>query len=229
MIIINDSCTSKKTWCLSLLLLCWALGWSHHEYTCPIWELSQITIVLWVLRMFKPHWLSKLDVLGAGHSSADLKSCGVRSGVQTLYSSGRSLELWAPSWLWVTMLGVVRMVRLSLSLSYRFRCGCFHVCLMWRSRSARFGVSFRGNCSIWSCRFTVSLSGGEFRIFLCHHLEPLWSAHIYVQAGLWIPAFPGGAVILLAWDAGNLGFLFFQIITSSGVLPLASVRADAVI
>lgn len=75
----------------------------------------------------------------------------------------------------------------------------------------------------------MSLLGGEFRILLCHHLEPLWPSHIYVQAGLWIPVFPGRTVILLAWDAGNLGFLFFQIIISSGVFPLASVRADAVI
>lgn len=117
--------------------------------------------------------------------------------------------------------GVVYMVRLCLSLSYRFRCGCFHICLMWRNCSARFVVSFRENCSIRSYRFAVSLSGGEFRILLCHHLEPLWSAHIHVQAGPWIPACLAGAVILLAWDAGNLGFLFFQIITSSDVLPLA--------
>ena len=30
---------------------------------------------------------------------------------------------------------------------------------------------FRGNCSVCSCRFGVSIGGGEFRILLCCHLE----------------------------------------------------------
>lgn len=36
--------------------------------------------------------------------------------------------------------------------------------------SASFQVSFRGNCPIYSCIFGMSLEGGEFWTFLCHHL-----------------------------------------------------------
>ena len=32
-------------------------------------------------------------------------------------------------------------------------------------------VFFRGNCSICICRVSVSVGGGEFRLFLCHHLK----------------------------------------------------------
>lgn len=61
---------------------------------------------------------------------------------------------------------------------------------MCRSHSGSFEVSFRGNCSMYNCRFSVSLEGGEFMILLrCHlELEPLWLPHIYAQAGPWIPS-----------------------------------------
>lgn len=31
---------------------------------------------------------------------------------------------------------------------------------------------FRGNCSMYRCRFSVFVNGGELRVFLCHHLGP---------------------------------------------------------
>lgn len=39
----------------------------------------------------------------------------------------------------------------------------FLVCPVCRSHSASFWISFRGNCSICCCTFSVSLGGGEFR------------------------------------------------------------------
>lgn len=50
--------------------------------------------------------------------------------------------------------------------------------LMWRSYSANFHFFFGVNCTISSCRLGVSLGGGEFRLFLCHHVELLFRAYI---------------------------------------------------
>ena len=50
-------------------------------------------------------------------------------------------------------------------------CFFFLICSLCRSHLSRFLVSFRGNCSICSCRFGVSVGGDEFRIHLHHHLE----------------------------------------------------------
>lgn len=67
-----------------------------------------------------------------------------------------------------------------LSLSYLFLCefSLFHP--MHRHYSAGMGVFvfflfvsclfFRGNCSICSCRFSVSMDGGEFRILVHNQL-----------------------------------------------------------
>ena len=44
--------------------------------------------------------------------------------------------------------------------------------LLWRFWSSSFHVPFRRNYSICSCWFVVSVGGGEFGIFLHHHLEP---------------------------------------------------------
>ena len=32
-------------------------------------------------------------------------------------------------------------------------------------------ISFRGNYSMWRCRFVLWMGGSEFRVLLCHHLE----------------------------------------------------------
>ena len=66
------------------------------------------------------------------------------------------------------------MVRQSLSLSSPLWCGLsffFLICSMCRSNLSRFLVSFRGNCSICSCRFGVSVGGDQFRMHLCHCFE----------------------------------------------------------
>ena len=61
------------------------------------------------------------------------------------------------------------MARLCFCLSYPFWCRYFLIHLM-RSSSAGFQISFRGNCSVYSCPFNVSVWGGESRSPLCHHL-----------------------------------------------------------
>lgn len=45
--------------------------------------------------------------------------------------------------------------------------------VLWGSCSASSRVLFRGSCSIYSCKFLVSVGGDEVRIFLHHHLELL--------------------------------------------------------
>ena len=52
-----------------------------------------------------------------------------------------------------------------------FLCGFSLIHPMCRNHLASFWVFFRGNFSICSCRFGVFMGGGEFRIFLCCHLE----------------------------------------------------------
>lgn len=44
--------------------------------------------------------------------------------------------------------------------------------LLRRSCSTRFLCLFRGNCFICSCRFSMSVGGGEFSLFLCHSIGP---------------------------------------------------------
>lgn len=43
--------------------------------------------------------------------------------------------------------------------------------LVWRPCSSSFQVFFQGNYSICSCKFMVFVGGGEFRVFLGHHLK----------------------------------------------------------
>lgn len=65
-----------------------------------------------------PHWFSKLDVLEARISGADLKSLGSWCAVQILPSSGRSSEFWIPFLLWVLAWGGVYGEIVSLSLLF---------------------------------------------------------------------------------------------------------------
>ena len=73
-----------------------------------------------------------------------------------------------------------------LSLSYLFWCGYFLVCLMCRRCSASFWISFRGNCSVCSCRFGVFVGGDEFRGLLYYHLglEICESFVLYISSNL---------------------------------------------
>ena len=63
----------------------------------------------------------------------------------------------------------------------RFDVDFFPICLMWRSCPASFCISFRGNCSVWSCRFEVSMGGGEFRNLLRCRLRLELSVGLLVE------------------------------------------------
>ena len=76
----------------------------------------------------------------------------------------------SPSWLQGTMPRVGFMMRECLSLLNPFRYGYFLSCPMCRSHSTSFWISFRGNRSICSCIFGVSMGGRKVRNLLCHHL-----------------------------------------------------------
>lgn len=89
-----------------------------------------------------------------------------------------------------------------------------------------FRVFSRGNCSICSCRFSVSLGGGELRIFLRHHLEvepspthALLDTPSLPDSNTWdvhpTPYSPQCSIILTY-------FLFEAFPTFSGQWPLAS-------
>lgn len=62
------------------------------------------------------------------------------------------------------------MARWCLSLSILSDVGVFLICLMCRSVLLSSWVSFRGSASICSCKLDLSMAGGEFKIFLHHHL-----------------------------------------------------------
>ena len=77
--------------------------------------------------------------------------------------AGESLYLWGFSWFGVT--GETT----SLPLWPILR-GPFIFCC-----ATRFWVFFRGSCSPCSHKYGVSMGGGEFQLFLCHHLELILS------------------------------------------------------
>lgn len=74
-----------------------------------------------------------------------------------------------PFCLWVTTQGMGFLVGLHLYLSYLSQCGSFILCCGWVS----FQVLPRGNCSICSCRFVVSMEGDESGPYYAAILNPL--------------------------------------------------------
>lgn len=108
--------------------------------------------------------------MGACLSGRSLKSWDPRCGVQTLYSSGRSWELYVPSQLWVAMLGV-GIYGLHLSLSCHVSVD-FSVRLMCRSHSASFWIAFRGSCPVCGRRLSVSVGGGSSGSYVTRRLDP---------------------------------------------------------
>ena len=115
----------------------------------------------------KPHWFSKPDVLGPHLFGTGPSGCDAWCGVWTPCFLGRSSVFVRSPWLWVTMLWVEYLSRpflLSISVWPFYP-------LLCRNCSASFQAFFRGNGSTSSWGFGVSVGGGEFRIFLHHHVE----------------------------------------------------------
>lgn len=105
---------SQEIWALfKELLLCWALRWvscmgAREELLLS----SPQPRGSWGC---EPHWFSKLHVLGDCLSGA-----GLKCGVWTFPSSGRSSRFPVPFWLWFTSLWMWFITRLCPSLSYTF-------------------------------------------------------------------------------------------------------------
>lgn len=113
-----------------------------------LWVLLSQTLLIFKVRCFE-------DFLGA-----DLKSLGAKVKFKPYFSEsegcfpccGRLHQRW-------------KLQRGCISISPTYSdVHFFLVCLMCRSHSASFWISFRENCSLYSCRFGVSLVGGKLWI-----------------------------------------------------------------
>lgn len=96
-----------------------------------------------------PSGLHPISLQLQGTHTFHYKSWDDRCGIQNLFSPRRSWELGISS-----CGGVLGWSLWQACVSYSFRCGHFPYCLMCRSWSASFWISFRGNCS---CVFVHSV------------------------------------------------------------------------
>lgn len=84
---------------------------------------------------------------------------------------GKDESCWVPfQYMWLCQ-GRDYWQDLCLYLSHLFRCGIFLVCTMCRSHLVSLWISLTANCSVWSCRFAVSVWESKFKSLLCCHLE----------------------------------------------------------
>ena len=124
-------------------------------------------------------------------SGAHLKSCGAWCGVEALCFSGRR------SWFWVLIIdchtgdGVYGEIASQplLSTLWVFFFFFSPVCLVLGF--VVVVVFSRRHCSIFRCRFAVSMGGDEFRDFLHYRLEPamlLWFYNIAWNQEMWCPS-----------------------------------------
>lgn len=88
---------------------------------------------------------------------------------------GGAPKLWDPSWLWVTVPGVKFLVRPLLCFSYPVSCDPFLLC--WCEEADHLVFRSFSKASMYSCRSGLSMGGGEFSMFLFHHLEPPFKCH----------------------------------------------------
>lgn len=141
-----------------LLILHWSLGWLS-LYTSSLRQVSQFPIALWVSWMF-----SKPDILWS-HIYVVGPRCWSAYGAQIPHSSERSSGFWDPSCSRDGIFGKTTSLSLLTILIWPF------YCLLWRSIQLVLTSFLRGIYSICNCRFSVSVGGSEFRIFIHHHLE----------------------------------------------------------
>lgn len=132
----------------------------------PLKTASLFTMVLWI------SWLIELGIWGdLSFRQYSYSLCGPNPLLCREKIGGRT-----PFQLYGTVLGVRIMVRVCLDLSYLFRCRYFLIDFMYRSHRVSFLISFRGNCSMCSCRFGASVGGRTFKNLICHHLGRLLQA-----------------------------------------------------
>lgn len=122
---------------------------------------SLYPIILWV--PWWALWLSELDILETCSSGGSLKGWVAKYRVQTFTPHGK-----AGSWVFSpdSMLLCLRWDLLWKCVSVfstHFHMGIFLFHLMCRSDSASFYISFKGNCSVYTCTFVVSMGGGRVK------------------------------------------------------------------
>lgn len=137
----------------------------------PLRTVSKFPKTLWVSWM-QSQLALKLDILESQHSGRSLTRWGVRWRVQ-ISDSSEAVGSWEfhPGCVDCARGGGLWWSCVSASYPLQCRIFFFLICLIYKS-SASFWISFKGNCSVCSCRFDVSLGSGEFRKLLCHRLEP---------------------------------------------------------
>lgn len=134
----------------------------------PLRTVSPFTVALWVSWMKAP-LAFKARCFWVRLSGSGLKSWGTKSRVQAFCYSRRSSRLWVFSWLWLARPGLGLWWDCVSASPIHFT---FLICPMCRIHSARVFFPPRGNRSVCSYRFSVSLRGREFRILLHCCLEP---------------------------------------------------------
>lgn len=150
----------------------------------PVRAASLFAAVLWDSWTQVP--VAFKDVLGAQPSDGSLESWGTSCAVQTINSQGKAGSL-DPSWLDYTVLGVEFMARMCLRLSCSFQCGYFFPQCGYRSLSASFWISLRGNCYYAAIHSVYLWKEGNLGI-----CSPFWSQSIL--------RFLMFAFILFSWE-----------------------------
>lgn len=87
--------------------------------------------------------------------------------LQTLHVQFKPFTLHGEAGNWGSLLTLCCCVRVELrvclSLSYRFQCGCLLSSLMYKSHSASFWISFRRNCALCNCTFSMPVRKRKLR------------------------------------------------------------------
>lgn len=172
------------TWCFCLLPSDWAWVYSYGVCSCSHLKSALYAIILW------DSWMQ-----------APLESKAFKAGMLDMWCKpvtpqGEDGSWWFPSGHMVLCQQCRSMVKMCHSLSYQFWCE-FHSHPMCGSHSISFLISLRGNCSMCSCIFSVSMGGGKFRKLLCYHLGLEYSLGGTTLKHMFYTAFPSFSAELI--------------------------------
>lgn len=122
---------------------------------------------------------------------------------------GKDPYLCDSSQLWIAEIGCGFSLGETVSLPLRPISVLSFKPLVWRPCSSSFQVFFQGNYSICSCKFMVFVGGGEFRVFLGHHLKSSPVSKLVLKMK-WIIACGKRKVILSTYAdcISSWGYLF---------------------
>lgn len=113
----------------------------------------------------EPLWLSEPGVWGAGRTHS--LGGNLKTSDHTFFFQFKPFTLHAEAGNWGSLLTLCYWVRVELrvclSLSYQFQCGCLLSSLMYKSHSASFWISFRRNCALCNCTFSIPVRKGKLR------------------------------------------------------------------